>query len=140
MKYHYLYTGELNNLKSAHLTADSTAEDRNDEEKEQLKAVKSFLDHLQKVYDKDKDGKFTIDVRGESKHDGAGIELSFTLRKVVLRHQNALEGSAAAFPPGKEEQVRKEDRITRTQAPSGEKPLPGAPEPLVGGVTTSDKK
>lgn len=136
MKYHLLYSASLGDLKSALITADAVAEDRNDEEKAQIECIKSFLELLADAYAKDSDGKFAIDARGESKHDGGSIELSFTFRKVVLPHQNALDGSKSAFPPTPEEKKRKEERIASTTEPGGKSPLPGAPEPLVGGVTT----
>lgn len=129
----YSYTGLVQDHERVREITDEVARDANEDEKLLLDALSNFSEEVfGGVFSQDQEGKFSIDVTGDVKHDGASLSVIISVRRTVLPHQNALDGSASAFPPTKSEERRKSERISRTRTEhDAPLPLPGAPH-LVG--------
>lgn len=125
----YSFSGTLQDHAKVNEVTDELQKDANEDERLLIDALNAFTDEvLGEVFSRDQEGKFSLEVKGEVKHDGASLQLNLAVRRVVLPHQNALDGSAAALPPTKSEIRRKEARITRTRRSESDSPLPAVHE------------
>jgi hypothetical protein len=125
----YSFSGLVQDHAKVHEVTDELQKDANEDEQRLVEALNRFTDEvLGEVFSQDQEGKFSVDVSGEVKHDGAALTLHLSVRRTVLPHQNALDGSASAFPPTASEARRKEERITRTRRGENDAPLPAVRE------------